>query len=97
MEHVLKWKAIRDQAIIITGTTVYIPQSIYQPYTVADHVRYIEKADLKEPIIFKSTHPDQWGIALQDAIRANMKDLLDKYDNMLENCGPSVSIQLQVF
>jgi nitrogen fixation protein len=96
-EHVVRWKAIRDQAIIVTGTTVYIPQSIYQPYTEADRVRYIEKADLKEPIIFKTAHPDQWGIALEDALRAKMKDLLDKDDNMFENCGPSVSIRLQVF
>ncbi|KAG2113169.1 uncharacterized protein F5147DRAFT_64536 [Suillus discolor] len=95
MEHVVKWKAIRDQAIIATGTTIYIPQSIYQPYTEADRVRYIEKADLKEPIIFKTAHPDQWGIALDDALKAKMKDLLDKDDNMFENCGPSVSIRLQ--
>lgn len=94
-EHVVRWKAIRDQAIIVTGTAVYIPQSIYQPYTEADRVRYIEKADLKEPIIFKTAHPDQWGIALEDALRAKMKDLLDKDDNMFENCGPSVSIRLQ--
>lgn len=95
MEHVVKWKAIRDQAITVTGTTVYIPQSIYQPYTEADRVRYIEKADLKEPIIFKTTHPDQWGIPLDDALRAKMKNLLDKDDSMFENCGPSVSIRLQ--
>ncbi|KAG1876555.1 hypothetical protein DFJ58DRAFT_179963 [Suillus subalutaceus] len=95
MEHVVKWKAIRDQAIVATGTTVYIPQSIYQPYTEADRVRYIEKADLKEPIIFKTAHPGQWGIALEDACRAKMQDLLDKDDNMLEDCGPSVSIRLQ--
>ncbi|KAG1869526.1 hypothetical protein F4604DRAFT_888023 [Suillus subluteus] len=95
MEHIVKWKAIRDQAIVVTGTTVYIPQTIYQPYTEADRVRYIEKADLKEPIIFRTAHPDQWGIALEDALKTNMKDLLDKYDNMFENCGPSVSIRLQ--
>lgn len=95
MEHVVKWKAIRDQAITVTGTTIYIPQSIYQPYTEADRVRYIEKADLKEPIIFKTAHPDQWGIALDDALKAKMKDLHDKDDNMFENCGPSVSIRLQ--
>lgn len=95
MDHVVKWKAIRDQAIIATGTTVYIPQSIYQPYTEADRVRYIGKADLKEPIIFKTAHPDQWGVALDDALKAKMKDLLDKDDNMFEDCGLSVSIRLQ--
>lgn len=95
MEHVMKWKAIRDQAIIATGTAVYIPQTIYQPYTEADRVLYIEKADLKEPIIFKTAHPDQWGVSLDDALRAKLKDLLDKDDNMFENCGPSVSIRLQ--
>ncbi|KAG2366918.1 hypothetical protein BDR07DRAFT_1479693 [Suillus spraguei] len=94
-EHIIKWKAIRDQATIATGTTTYIPQSIYQPYTEADRIRYIEKADLKEPIIFKTAHPDQWGVALEDAMRAKMKNLIDKDDNMFENCGPSVSIRLQ--
>ncbi|KAG2070213.1 hypothetical protein BDR04DRAFT_1155820 [Suillus decipiens] len=94
-EHIIKWKAIRDQATIATGTTTYIPQSIYQPYTEADRVHYIKKADLKEPIIFKTAHPDQWGIALEDAMKAKMKDLIDKDDNMLEDCGPSVSIRLQ--
>ncbi|KAG2121140.1 hypothetical protein BD769DRAFT_1361529 [Suillus cothurnatus] len=95
MEHVVKWKAIRDQAIIATGTSVFIPQSIYQPYTEADRVRYIEKAGLKEPIIFRMTHPDQWGIGLEDAFRAKMQNLLDKDDSMFEDCGPSVSIRLQ--
>ncbi|KAG1880321.1 hypothetical protein C8R48DRAFT_587646 [Suillus tomentosus] len=95
MEHVVKWKALRDQAITVTGTTIYIPQSIYQPYTEADRVRYIEKADLKEPVIFKTAHPDQWGIPLGDALKAKMKNLIDKDDKMLENCGPSVSIRLQ--
>ncbi|KAG2122111.1 hypothetical protein DEU56DRAFT_917912 [Suillus clintonianus] len=95
IEHIVKWKAIRDQAIITTGTAVYIPQTVYQPYTEADRVRYIEKADLKETIIFKTAHPDQWGIALQDALRAKVQNLLDKDDNMFEDCGPSVSIRLQ--
>ncbi|KAG2129216.1 uncharacterized protein EDB93DRAFT_1256343 [Suillus bovinus] len=95
MEHIIKWKTIRDQAIIVTGTDTYIPQSIYQPYTEKDRVRYIEKADLKEPITFKTAHPDQWGIVLEDALKAKMKNLIDKNDNMFENCGPSVSIRLQ--
>lgn len=95
MEHVVKWKAIRELAVIATGTNVYIPQSIYQPYTEADRVRYIEKADLKEPIIFQTAHPDQWGISLDDALKAKMKDLLNKDDSMFEDCGPSVSIRLQ--
>ncbi|KAG2089125.1 uncharacterized protein F5147DRAFT_788497 [Suillus discolor] len=74
--------------ITVTGTTIYIPQSIYQLYTEADCVRYVEKADLKEPVIFKTAHPDQWGIALNDTLKAKMKDLLDKDDNMVENCRP---------
>ena len=96
MEHVIKWKSIREAAIIVTGTNVYIPQTIYQPYTEADRIRYIEKADLKEPILFQTAHPDQWGIALDDALKAKMKDLVSRDDNMFENCGPSVSIRLQV-
>ncbi|KAG0709198.1 hypothetical protein DFH29DRAFT_993362 [Suillus ampliporus] len=95
MEHVVKWKSIRELAVVVTGTNVYIPQLIYQPYTEADRVRYIEKVDLKEPIVFMTAHPDQWGIALDDAIKAKMKNLLDKDDSMLEDCGPSVSIRLQ--
>ncbi|KAG1746700.1 uncharacterized protein EDB91DRAFT_1049172 [Suillus paluster] len=95
MEHILKWRSIREQAVIATGTDVYIPQIIYQPYTEADRVRYIQKADLKEPIIFMTAHPNQWGIPLDDAIKAKMKDLLDKDDSMFEDCGPSVSIRLQ--
>jgi hypothetical protein len=96
MEHIVQWKSIRDQAVIVTGTNIYIPQSIYQPYTEADRVRYIEKANLKEPIIFITTHPDQWGIALEDALRARMKELHGRDDQMFEDCGPSVSIRLQV-
>ncbi|KAG1746699.1 uncharacterized protein EDB91DRAFT_1049303 [Suillus paluster] len=95
MEHVRKWTSIREQAVIATGTNVYIPQTIYQPFTEADRVRYIEKAGLKEPIIFMTAHPDQWGIPLEDALKAKMEDLLDKYDSMFEDCGPSVSIRLQ--
>ncbi|KAJ8595632.1 hypothetical protein M405DRAFT_320757 [Rhizopogon salebrosus TDB-379] len=95
MEHIVQWKSIRDQAMIVTGTNIYIPQTIYQPYTEADRVRYIEKANLKEPIIFITTHPDQWGIALEDALRARMKELHGRDDQMFEDCGPSVSIRLQ--
>lgn len=96
MIHILQWKSIREQAIIVTGTDIYIPQTIYQPYTEADRVRYIEKANLKAPIIFVTSHPDQWGIPLEDALRAKMKDLVGRDDHMFVDCGPSVSIRLQV-
>ncbi|OJA19772.1 hypothetical protein AZE42_03987 [Rhizopogon vesiculosus] len=95
MEHIARWKAIPEQTYIVTGTNIFIPQIIYQPYTEADRVRYIEKANLKEPILFVTSHPDQWGVSLDDALKAKLRDLHGRDDHMFENCGPSVSIRLQ--
>jgi len=78
-------------AIVVTGTSIYIPQSLYNPYNPN-----AENVELKEPIIFVTSHPDQWGVALEDALRGRLKDLHGRNDYMFEDCGPSVSIRLQV-
>ncbi|KAH7929118.1 hypothetical protein BV22DRAFT_1102685 [Leucogyrophana mollusca] len=94
-EHVEIWKRTRDDAIITTGTGIFIPQTIYQPHTLADRERYIKKASLSHPIIFFADDPHEWGIPLEDALRARMKRLMGKDDHMFEDCGPSVSIRIQ--
>ncbi|KAH7907264.1 hypothetical protein BJ138DRAFT_521918 [Hygrophoropsis aurantiaca] len=94
-EHVEDWKRVRETAIITTGSKTFVPQSIYQPHTLADRERYIAKASLSPPIVFHVEDPYEWGIPLEDASRMKMKRLIGKEDLMFEDCGPSVSIRIQ--
>lgn len=82
--------------MIATGTDIWVPQKVYQPYTEADRKRYITDCDLRQTIYFFSSAPYDWGITLEDALRFRLKDLQDKDDAMFEGCGPSVSIRIEV-
>lgn len=95
-EHIVHWKWVRDYAVIATGTNIWVPQKVYQPYTEADRKRYITDCDLRPTIYFFSNGPHEWGIALEDALRFRLKNLQDKDDPMFEGCGPSVSIRIEV-
>ncbi|KIM68015.1 hypothetical protein SCLCIDRAFT_13717 [Scleroderma citrinum Foug A] len=86
---------VRDYAVIATGTNIWVPQKVYQPYTEADRKRYITDCDLRPTIYFFSNGPHEWGIALEDALRFRLKNLQDKDDPMFEGCGPSVSIRIE--
>ncbi|KAL4072962.1 hypothetical protein V8B97DRAFT_1869837 [Scleroderma yunnanense] len=86
---------VRDYAVITTGTNIWVPQKVYQPYTEADRKRYITDCELKQTIYFFSSHPEEWGITLEDALRFRLKNLQDKDDPMFEGCGPSVSIRIE--
>ena len=70
---------------------------MYEPHTGSDRRRYVEEVRLSSPIVFKAEEPDEWGIALDDALKCRTKRLLDKDALMFDGCGPSVSIQLEVY
>ncbi|KAH7890709.1 hypothetical protein F5I97DRAFT_1798867 [Phlebopus sp. FC_14] len=90
MAHIKQWKEISKIAIIATGTSLFIPQKIYQPYTEADRVRYIKDADLKPPVYFYSKDPYECAVSLDDALKARLKNLIDKEEQMFTGCGPSI-------
>lgn len=94
-EHIQHWKWVRDYAVIATGTKIWVPQKVYQPYTEADRKRYITECNLRQTIYFFSSDPHEWGITLEDALRFRLKNLQDKDDPMFEGCGPSVSIRIE--
>ena len=66
---------------------------MYKPQTGSDR---LEEVRLSQPIIFEVEHPNEWGIALDDALSSRTRRLLDKDALMFEGCGPSVSIRLEV-
>ncbi|KAF9245291.1 hypothetical protein BU15DRAFT_41057, partial [Melanogaster broomeanus] len=88
------WKKVLLDAVIITGTQIFVPQILYKPQTEADNERYIEKVILLPPIIFVTERPFEWGIPLQDVLAGNVNRLLDRSELVLEDCGPSVSIRI---
>ena len=73
-------------AIVVTGTSIYIPQSLYNSNA--------KNVELKEPIIFVASHSDQWGVALEDALRERLGDLHGRKDYMFEDCGPGSSCEM---
>ncbi|EIW79213.1 hypothetical protein CONPUDRAFT_155892 [Coniophora puteana RWD-64-598 SS2] len=93
--HINEWKSMQHNAVIVTGTDIFIPQKIYKPHTVADQRRYIEEAELMRCVTFENQHPQESGVPLIDALRSSCKHLVNKEDAMFDGAGPSVSIRIQ--
>lgn len=90
------WKKIPADAIVATGSDKFVPQTLYRPLTEADKERYVEQVILSPPIIFMTKEPFEWGIPLEDILDGKMQRLVDKDVPVLQNCGPSVSIRMNV-
>ncbi|KAF9221383.1 hypothetical protein BS17DRAFT_768677 [Gyrodon lividus] len=88
------WKLLLLNAVIVTGSECFVPQTLYKPHTEADQERYIEQVTLSSPIIFVTEGPYEWGIPLEDVLKGNTKRLPDRDKLVLQDCGPSVSIRI---
>ena len=73
-----------------------MPQRLYRPLTEADKERYLERVSLSAPIVFVTKEPLEWGISLEDIRNGNTQRLVDRNDLVLQDCGPSVSIRINV-
>lgn len=73
-----------------------IPQSKYRPHTAADRDRYVNKITLHDPVNFNTTNPGVIGIALTDAIAGKYQQLDGRDDRLFLQCGPSISIRINV-
>ncbi|KAF8845191.1 hypothetical protein BDN67DRAFT_893484 [Paxillus ammoniavirescens] len=93
MPHIEEWKLVIELGKNTIGMSHFIPQKVYQPYTEADRLRYIQEITLKKTIFFYSQ--SELGISLDDALKQRLKHLDDKDEPMFVGCGPSVSIRLQ--
>ncbi|KIJ20813.1 hypothetical protein PAXINDRAFT_165652 [Paxillus involutus ATCC 200175] len=93
MPHIVEWKLVIELGKNVIGMSYFIPQKVYQPYTEADRLRYIQEITLKKTIFFYSQ--SELGILLDDALKQRLKHLDDKDEPMFVGCGPSVSIRLQ--
>lgn len=69
---------------------------LYRPFTETDKERYLERVSLSPPIIFVTKEPLEWGISLEDARNGKTQRLVDKNVPVLQKCGPSVSIRINV-
>lgn len=83
-------------SIVITGSDKFVPQTLYKPLTEADKERYLERVSLSPPIIFITKKPLEWGIPLEDVRNGKMQRLVDKDVPVLQDCGPSISIRINV-
>lgn len=75
---------------------MFVPQRMYEPYTLADRDRYIQRVTLSPPIIFMVDGPFEWGLPVADALKGDVRRLRDKDDFVFEDSGPSVSVRIQV-
>ncbi|KAH0836606.1 hypothetical protein J3R83DRAFT_8306 [Lanmaoa asiatica] len=89
-----QWKKIPVDAIVVTGSNRFVPQTLYKPFTEADKERYLERVSLSPPIIFVTKAPNEWGVSLEDVRNGKTNHLVDKNAPVLQNCGPSVSIRI---
>lgn len=83
-------------AIVVTGTNKFVPQRLYRPFTETDKERYLERVSLSAPIIFVTKGLLEWGISLQDVRNGKTHGLVNKNDPVLQHCGPSVTIRINV-
>lgn len=82
---------------MITGSNRFVPQRLYKPFTEADKERYLERVSLSAPIIFVAKETAlEWGISLEDVRNGKTQHLVDKDIPVLQDCGPSVAIRINV-
>jgi hypothetical protein len=97
----IRWQARSFKQIIRQAPGIiykgpFVPQKMYKPPTNSDRVRYVEDAELEQPIIFKSTDSEDWGIPLSDALHSRVKCLANRDETVFHARGPSISIRLEV-
>lgn len=73
-----------------------MPQRLYRPFTEADKERYLERVSLSAPIIFMTKEQSEWGISLEDIRNGKTWHLVDKEERVLQDCGPSISVRINV-
>lgn len=76
-----------------------IPQTTYSPQTASDRRRYVDGFPLQPPIYFKRVSSEgcpDIGITLVECVTQRFKALEGYDDELLESCGPSISIRLNV-
>ncbi|KAL5513137.1 hypothetical protein ACEPAH_3535 [Sanghuangporus vaninii] len=74
-----------------------VPQTTYLPQTASDRRRYVDGFPLQAPIYFKRTASQgspEIGITLVECVTQRFKSLEGCDDELLETCGPSISIRL---
>lgn len=69
-----------------------VPQKMYHPITQSN----IKEVQLEQPIMFFITSPNNLGLSCCDTLNSCLTHLHDRDDQMFTNCGPSVSICVQV-
>ncbi len=75
-----------------------VPQTRHRPHTSSDQRRYVDEANLQEPIYFYVSAPGgpKPGIPLRDAITSKFMYLCDRDEQLFQGYGPSISMRLLV-
>ncbi|THH28581.1 hypothetical protein EUX98_g5612 [Antrodiella citrinella] len=74
---------------------VVLPQRKYRPHTQSDRKRYVEDADLEQPIMFFMQNPETCGIPCRDALTNKFMRLVGRDDQVFIKRGPSVSLRFE--
>lgn len=79
--------------IFSSRTATFIPQILYQPRGETDREKYVYTAILSPPILFYAENSSELGIALDEI---QTRRLRDKDDVVLQGCGRSISVRIEV-
>lgn len=95
-----EWNEIPEKCPIAGDLKLFVPQSIFRPYS-SDDIRRYNSPLCQEPsraIIFKVEDPYEWGIDLADALNNRVGRLIDKDECMhiFEESGEKLKVRLQV-
>jgi hypothetical protein len=74
----------------------FIEQRIYVPHSKSDRLRYVKKAKLDPPIVFRCINPEEDGISLVDALQSQTRRLVDHDEPAFVKRRLSISLRLEV-
>lgn len=75
-----------------------VPQKRYKPHTLSDRKRYVEEIELKPTIYFKDYKNGELidGLPITSIMQNRIPSLQGRDDSMLSDCGPSISVRINV-
>jgi hypothetical protein len=78
------------------GSGTFVPQKLYQPRGETDREKYVYMANLYSPILFYAKNPSELGVPLEEILKTSSRCLDDRDDLVLEGCGRSISVRIEV-
>lgn len=75
-----------------------VPQKRYKPHASSDYKLYVEEVEFKPTIYFRDFNDGDLidGLPIVNIMQNRIRNLQGREDSMLSDCGPSISLRINV-